>query len=70
MGFRRTNSFRGLNLVKIYELWEFLRFWVNHLWLLAFDLVEEIAEVSSMACMKLGSKTDAFQRRGQSWFVP
>jgi hypothetical protein len=23
-----------------------------------------------MACLKLGSKADAFQRQGQAWYVP
>lgn len=38
----------------------------------AFHLLEEIPLrpfPGEMACMKLGSKSDAFQRQGQAWFV-
>ena len=47
----------------IFVDWFVLRFWI------AMEFPYWIMLTGSMACMKLGSKSDSFKRQGQDWYI-
>ena len=61
-----------LGVKAVFSVWD-RGYWGGYLWVSQklSAVVEVLKSLYSekMACMKLGSKTDAFQRQGQAWYV-